>query len=138
MGTGGPHVNYTIGALPAGATQVDSIFLYTMAASAANYTVGNTGATTYAIPSARVCGGSIGTAATGLAASLPVACAAGADLVARPTTVTAANGTVTTNTDASLTTSMRAFGQQLVVFTSGVNFAKRGSIRGTPYFEPTQ
>ena len=135
--TGGTELrfHYHVGAYPAGASVVDSIFLYTLAASAANYTIGGTGATTYVAPSARLCGSSVGTAATGLAATLPPACAPDVDLLGVPTTVTAANGNITTNTAASITTSARAYGQSMVFFTTGAS-NKRGKIRGTLYVTP--
>jgi len=123
--------------LPTGATQIDSIFLYTIGASAANYSVGNTGATTYVAPSARLCGSSGGTTGTGViptGTSVP-ACAADVSLTGQPTAVTATNGTVTTNTAATLTSSMRGYNQQMVFFTSG-SFYKRGTVRGTPYVAP--
>src|SRR6266550_1661155 len=126
-------ISYAVGKLPGGATTIDSVFLYTMGAGAANYTVSNTNIanTTYVALSARVCGSSIGTGTTGLAGVLPSACAASTSITVQPTTVTNANQTTTTNTAVSLSSSIRNYGQQLVFFTSG-NFYKRGSLRGTP------
>lgn len=133
-----------------GFTTVDSIFLYTIAASAANYTVNaGTGATTWVAPSARVCGTTSGPTAsgrdsTGVPTTAPgmvvsthaAACAASVALAVRPDTVTTAT-TTTKNTATSLTSSLRAFGQQVVFFaTSGTDKHKRGVFRGTPYFAP--
>lgn len=133
--TGGPtaiSVAYT------SALTIDSIFLYQMGAGALNYSVNASGATTYVAPSARVCGGSVGTLQTGLAASAPPACAASTALVAQPTTVNAnpPNGVTTTNTATSITNSLRGYGTQMVFFSGTGAFYKRGTIRGTPFTLP--
>jgi hypothetical protein len=120
------------------ALTVDSIFLYQMGAGALNYTVNAAGATTYVAPSARVCGGGVGTLQTGLVTTAPSACAAGVALVAQPTTVNAnpPNGVTTTNTATSITNSLRAYGTQMVFFSGAGAFYKRGTARGTPFTLP--
>ncbi len=134
LASGNVTVSYSVVKLPAGAATIDSVFLYTIGPSVANYTVGGTGNTTYVAPSARLCGSTIGVLATGQVASTPPACSATSlsSVIAQPTTVLNANQTTTTNTATSLTTSMRNYGQQMVFFTSG-SFFKRGAIRGTPF-----
>ena len=108
---------FTVTHPPASGT-IDSIAIYSMAASATNCTI-TTCSTTGTPPP-----GATNSVATAMLCAGAAACAAGSGSVTM----------VGTNTKEQLGPLLRAYGGQLIVFTTTVRY--NGVMRGTPYLDP--